>query len=94
MSPLCKEVRASQTLTKVLGGVHHQESEGVDHAPSPKVLWDRVGREAPGLNHAAVPKVSPHPTAGDQAPPSLRPLMTARKPAVNPNPPMQRRTPL
>ena len=36
-----KEVRASQTLTKVLGGVHHQESEGVDHAhlpPSPKAL--------------------------------------------------------
>ena len=37
VSPLHKEVRASQTLTKVLGGVHHQENEGVDHAPSPTI---------------------------------------------------------
>ena len=37
VSPLHKEVRVSQTLTKVLGGVHHQENEGVDHAPSPTV---------------------------------------------------------
>ena len=34
MSPFHKEVRASQTLTKVLGGIHHQNSEGADHAPS------------------------------------------------------------
>ena len=35
VSPLCKEVRASQTLTKVLGRVNHQGSEGMDHPPSP-----------------------------------------------------------
>ena len=37
VSPLCKEVRASWTMTKVLGRVHCQESEGVDHAPSPAI---------------------------------------------------------
>ena len=31
VSPLHKEVRASRTLSKVLGGVTHQPSEGVDH---------------------------------------------------------------
>ena len=34
VSPLCKEVRASHTLSKVLGRVTHQPSEGVDHPPS------------------------------------------------------------
>ena len=34
VSPLHKEVRASRTLSKVLGGVTHQPSEGVDHPPS------------------------------------------------------------
>ena len=43
VSPLCKEVRASRTLTKVLGGVHQQESEGVDHAPSPTISDGSVG---------------------------------------------------
>ena len=33
--PLCKEVRASYTLSKVLGGINHQPSEGMDHPPSP-----------------------------------------------------------
>ena len=47
VSPLCKEVRASRTLTKVLGGVHHQESEGVDHAPSPTVSEGSVGSGGP-----------------------------------------------
>ena len=37
VSPLCKEVRASQILTKVLGSVHHQENEGVDCTPSPTI---------------------------------------------------------
>ena len=37
VSPLCKEVRASRTLSKVLGGATHQPSEGVDHPPSPAV---------------------------------------------------------
>ena len=43
VSPLCKEVRASWTLSKLLGKVHHQESEGVDHAPSPAVSEGSVG---------------------------------------------------
>ena len=43
VSPLHKEVRASQTLTKVLGGVHHQEGEGVDHAPSPTISEGSAG---------------------------------------------------
>ena len=43
VSPLHKEVRASRTLTKVLGGVHHQESEGADHAPSPTISEGSVG---------------------------------------------------
>ena len=93
VSPLHREVRASQTLTKVLGRVTHRGSEGVDRSPSLKALWDRVGCEAPELDHAAVPKVSPHTTASDQTLPSPRSLMTARKPAVNPNPPMRRRMP-
>ena len=33
VSPLCKEVRASCTLSKVLGVVTRQASEGVDHSP-------------------------------------------------------------
>ena len=61
--------------------------------PSPKALWDWVGHEAPEHDYAAMLKVSPHTTAGDQALPSPRPLTTARKPAANPNPPMRRRTP-
>ena len=40
VSPLCKEVRASQTLSKVLGGATYQRSEGVDHPPSPTTLRD------------------------------------------------------
>ena len=37
VSPLHKEVRASQTLSKVLGGVTCQPSEGVDRPSSPAV---------------------------------------------------------
>ena len=47
VSPLRKEVRASQTLTKVLGGVHCQESEGVDHTPSPAISKGSVGLGGP-----------------------------------------------
>ena len=93
VSPLRKEVRASWTLTKVLGGVTHQGSEGVDCPPSPKALWDRVGHETPELNHTARPKVSPHTTADDQALPSPRSLMMARKQAANLTPPTRWRTP-
>ena len=47
VSPLCKEVRTFRTLTKVLGGVHHQESEGVDCAPSPTISKGAVGSGGP-----------------------------------------------
>ena len=93
VSPLCKEVRASRTLTKVLGGVIRQGSEGMDHPPSPKALWDRAGREAPELDHTAMPEVSPHTAASNPALSSLRPLTMARKPAANLNPPTRRRMP-
>ena len=43
VSSLCKEVRASWTLTKVLGRVTHQGSEGVDHPPSPAISKGSVG---------------------------------------------------
>ena len=43
VSPFHKEVRASWTLTKVLGGVHHQDSEGVDGTPSPAVSEGSAG---------------------------------------------------
>ena len=43
ISPLHKEVRASQTLSKVLGRATHQPSEGVDHPPSPAVSNNSVG---------------------------------------------------
>ena len=35
VSPFCKEVRASQTLTKGMGSIHRKNSKGVDHSPSP-----------------------------------------------------------
>ena len=34
VSPLCKEIRASHTLSKILGRVNHQLSESADHPPS------------------------------------------------------------
>ena len=43
VSPLHKEVRASCTLSKVLGGVTHQTSEGVDRPPSPAASDNSVG---------------------------------------------------
>ena len=43
VSPLCKEVRASCTLSKVLDGVAHQPSEGVDHPPSPAASYNSAG---------------------------------------------------
>ena len=41
--PFCKEIRASQTMTKVLGGIHHQGSEGADHTPSPAASEGSAG---------------------------------------------------
>ena len=43
VSPFFKEVRALRTLTKVLGGAHHQDSEGMDCAPSPTASEGSVG---------------------------------------------------
>ena len=43
VSPLHKEVRALQTLTKVLGGVHRQDSKGADRAPSPAISEGSAG---------------------------------------------------
>ena len=43
VSPLCKEVRASCTLSKVLGRVTHQPSEGMDHPASPAASNNSVG---------------------------------------------------
>ena len=43
VSPLCKEVRASRTLSKVLGRVTRQTSEGVDHPPSPAASDNSAG---------------------------------------------------
>ena len=43
VSPLCKEVRASHTLSKVLGGVTHQPSKGVDRPPSPAASGNSMG---------------------------------------------------
>ena len=43
VSPLHKEVRASHTLTKVLGGVNFQEREGVDRVPSPTISKGSAG---------------------------------------------------
>ena len=96
VSPLHKEVRASRTLTKVLGRSTTKkvrEWTVLHLLLSLKVLWDRVGCKAPGLDHAAMPKALPHTAAGDQALPSLRPLTTARKPAASLNPPIWGRMP-
>ena len=43
VSPLWKEVRASHTLSKVLGGVTHQPSGGMNHPPSPAVSDNSAG---------------------------------------------------
>ena len=43
ISPLCKEVRASHTLSKVLGKVTHQPSEGMDCPPSPAASDNSAG---------------------------------------------------
>ena len=43
VSPLHKEVRASHTLSKVLGGVTRQPSEGMAHPPSPAASDNSAG---------------------------------------------------
>ena len=71
VSPLHKEIRASHTLSKVLGGVTHQPSESADHPH----LWlllttpqDPAGHGALDVDLVAGHEVSLLPTASDQAP--------------------------
>ena len=45
VSPFRKEVRASRTLTKVLGSIHRQDSEGANRTPSPAVSEGSVGSD-------------------------------------------------
>ena len=45
--PLCKEVRTSRTLSKVLGGVTCQPSEGVNCPPSPAASDNSTGSGRP-----------------------------------------------
>ena len=47
VSPLRKEVRASCTLSKVLGRVTHQPSEGMDCPPSPAASDNSAGSSRP-----------------------------------------------
>ena len=52
VSPLHKEIRASCTLSKVLGGVTHQPSESVGHPPSPAPSDHSTGYGgSPGSRH-------------------------------------------
>ena len=95
VSSFHKEVRASRTLTKVLGSIHHQiarEWTTPRLPPSPKALWDQTGCEAPELGHVPIPKVSPRTTAVDQVLPAPGPLKMTLNPPVGPSPPMQKRT--
>ena len=57
VSPFHKEVRASQTLTKVLGVVHHQDSKGADRAPSPTASEGSAGSD--GLLQSLVMQLCP-----------------------------------
>ena len=69
-SPLCKEIRASCTLSKVLGRVTHQPSGSASHPASPAPLTtpqDPVGHWTLDINLTAMHEVSLLPTAGDQA---------------------------
>ena len=95
VSPFCKEVRASRTLTKVLGEVHRQDSEGVDPAPSPAISEGSAGsgrlQGSRDWSHSCAQSITSH---RDQVPPNLGPLMTARNPTVNLSPPMWRIPPV
>ena len=54
-------------------------------------LQDQTGCEASEINHAAMPEVSPHSAAYDQALPAPRSLMRVRNQAVVLNSPTRRR---
>ena len=52
VSPLCKEIRVSCTLSKVLGRVTHQPSESVGRPPSPAPPDHSAGSSgSPGSRH-------------------------------------------
>ena len=59
----------------------------------PTTLQDQAGHGAPEINHAAMPKVLPHPAACDQVLSTPRSLKAARNQAASLNSPMRRRTP-
>ena len=59
--------------------------------PPLKAPWDRMGHEAPELDHIAIPKVSPHTAAIDQVLPTPRPLKTTKNPAADRSPLTQKR---
>ena len=64
VSPFRKEVRASQTLTKVLGGVHCQDSKGVDRTPSPTISEGSVesggSRGSRARSHSCARNITSH----------------------------------
>ena len=64
VSPLCKEVRASRTLSKVLGRVIDQGSKGVDHPPSPTISKGSVGlgrlRGSRAQSHSHAQSIASH----------------------------------
>ena len=63
VSPLCKEVRASHTLSKVLAWVTNQPSEGVDCPPSPAASDNSAGSDGPrssrGLSRSRAQSITP-----------------------------------
>ena len=70
ISPLHKEIRASCTLSKVLGRVTHQPSESAGRPPLPlprTTLWVLVGHRALDIELVARLRVSHLHTANDQA---------------------------
>ena len=56
----------------------------------PTTLRDQAGCGAPEIDHAAMPKVSPHPAACDQALSAPRSLKVARNQAASPNSPTRK----
>ena len=102
--PLHKEVRASRTLSKVLGGVTHQPSEGVDHPPSPAASGNSVGSgglwSSRGRSRSCAQSITPAhswrlSSVGSVAGCTLfspTPLKVVRNQAANMNSPMMRKT--
>ena len=64
VSPFCKVVRASWTLTKMLSGAHHPDSKGVDCTPSPTTSEGFVGlggsRDSRAQSHSHSQSITSH----------------------------------